>query len=309
MGERPFIYLKNLVKAFDLEVIHAPEGYENKKIISGEIIRPGLQLAGFFDHFDPNRVQIMGRVEMKFLEKLSPSVRYAALEAYFQKNLSVVVIARNLPIFTEIVELAERYDTPILRTSARTSQFLSEVIYYLNRYLSKVITCHGVLVEVYGEGVLCMGESGVGKSETAIELVKRGHILIADDAVDLRKLSDREVIGTAPALIKYLIELRGIGIVDVKNLFGIGSVKDWAMVDLVINLETWDDTKYYDRLGESNEFTQFFDVNIPSLTIPVKPGRNLAVIIETAAMNNRQKRMGYNVVAELDKRMKNNHLK
>lgn len=241
---------------------------------------------------------------MKYLEKMSASERHNALEAYFQKKLSVVIISRNLPVFTEFSELAHRYNTPILRTSAKTSQFVSELIYYLNRRLSKVISCHGVLVEVYGEGVLFMGESGVGKSETAIELIKRGHILISDDAVLLRKISDREVLGMAPDLIKHLMEIRGIGIVDVKNLFGIGSVKDSAVIDLVINLETWDDNKYYDRLGTDKEYSQFFDVKIPSITIPVKPGRNLAVIIETAAMNNRQKRMGYNALEELDERMK-----
>ncbi len=309
MDDRAYILVKDLIDDFNLEIIIAPDGFETKKIFSSDLIRPGLQLAGYFDHFDPERVQIFGRVEMSYLEKLSAADRYKALEAYFQKQLSVVVIARNLPIFTEMAPLAHEYNTPILRTSAKTSQFVSELIYYLNRRLSKIISCHGVLVEVYGEGVLFMGESGVGKSETAIELIKRGHILIADDAVLIRKISDREILGMAPDLIKHLMEIRGIGIIDVKNLFGIGAVKDSTVIDLVINLESWDDNKYYDRLGNDGEYSQFFDVKIPSVTIPVKPGRNLAVIIETAAMNNRQKRMGYNALDELDQRMKQQELK
>ncbi|MBQ3378268.1 MAG: HPr(Ser) kinase/phosphatase [Clostridia bacterium] len=309
MEERAYILVKDLIDDFNLEVIIAPDGFENKRIYSSDMMRPGLQLAGYFDHFDPGRVQIFGRVEMSYLEKLSAQERSKALEAYFQKELSVVVIARNLPVFTEMAPLAHKYNTPILRTSAKTSQFVSELVYYLNRRLSKVISCHGVLVEVYGEGVLFMGESGVGKSETAIELIKRGHILIADDAVLIRKISDREILGMAPDLIKHLMEIRGIGIIDIKNLFGIGAVKDSTVIDLVINLETWDDNKYYDRLGTDGEYSQFFDVKIPSVTIPVKPGRNLAVIIETAAMNNRQKRMGYNALDELDQRMKQQELK
>lgn len=304
MGDRAYVLIKDLVKEFKLEIVTAPEDFDERRLYSADMIRPGLQLAGFFDHFEPERAQIFGKIEMKFLEKMPPEERYKALEAYFSRNLPVVIIARNLPVFTELTEIAERYKTPILRTTSKTSQFISALIYYLNRRLAKVISCHGVLVEVYGEGVLFMGESGVGKSETAIELIKRGHILISDDAVLLRRLSDREVLGSAPELIKHLMEIRGIGIVDVKHLFGIGSVKDWAIVDLVINLEAWDDDKHYDRLGTDSEFTRFFDVNIPALTIPVKPGRNLAVIIETAAMNNRQKRMGYNALEELEERMK-----
>ncbi len=309
MSDRNFITLKQLIEDFNLEVIIKPKDFENVKIYSTDMIRPGLQLVGFFDHFDPERVQILGKVEMKYLEQMSPQKRYDSLEAYFQKKLSVVIIARNLPVFDELATLARQYETPLLRTSAKTSHFVSELIHYLNRKLSKVISCHGVFVEVYGEGILFMGESGVGKSETAIELIKRGHILISDDAVLLRRVSDHQVLGSAPDIIKHFMEIRGIGIVDVRNLFGVGSVKDSATVDLVINLETWDDNKYYDRLGNDGEVTRFFDVEIPSLTIPVKPGRNLAVIIETAAMNNRQKRMGYNALEELEGRLHRQELK
>ena len=303
MEEKISIKLGELIDRFKFEIVSGPQGFSDKEIVSKEIIRPGLQLTGFFDHFDADRIQIMGRVELKYLEKLSPEQRYESLEAYFQKNISVLLITRNLYVFDEIIELSKKYNTPILRTQLRTSQLVSDLINYLNLRLAKSITRHGVLVEVYGEGVLFMGESGVGKSETAIELVKRGHILVADDAVELKKISHNEIMGSSPELIRHFIEIRGIGIINVKNLFGVGSVKNSARIDLIINLESWDDNKYYDRLGMVNEYTQILDVNIPSHTIPVKPGRNLAIIIETAAMNNRQKRMGYNAAAELNERI------
>lgn len=303
MEEKGSIKLKELIDKFNFEIVSGYDGVLDKDITSNEIIRPGLQLIGFFDHFDPTRVQILGGVEFKYLETLAPNQRYAVLEAYFQKNISVLIITRNLVVYDEILELSKIYKTPILRTPARTSQFVSDLIAFLNRRLAKSITRHGVLVEVYGEGVLFMGESGVGKSETAIELIKRGHILIADDAVEMKKISHNELYGSSPEIIRHFIEIRGIGVVNVKNLFGVGSVKDYARIDLLINLESWDENKYYDRLGLANEYTQILDVKIPSHTIPVKPGRNLAVIIETAAMNNRLKRMGYNAASELNQRI------
>ncbi len=299
------ISLGDIIKEFSLEVIHAPDGFEDIKLNSTDINRPGLQLAGFLDSFDNTRAVVIGRVETMFLNTLSPEERTARFDSFFSKEIPFVVFTRNLEIFPEVIEVAKKYNTPVFRTAEDTSAFMAALISYLNVQLAPRITRHGVLVEVYGEGILLLGESGVGKSETAIELVKRGHRLIADDAVELKKVSAKSIVGTAPEVIRHFIELRGIGVVDVRRIFGMGSVKLTEKIDLVINLEIWKDGKQYDRFGAETNYMNILGIDIPCLTVPVKPGRNLAVIIEVAAMNNRHKKMGYNAAEELSARLMN----
>ena len=300
------IKLREIVKEFSLEVVYAPDGYEHKDIASTGINRPGLQLAGFFDQFDNTRTVVIGRVERSFLSTLSVEERIKRFGALLEKNIPFVVFTRNQDVFPELCEVAKEYKTPIFRTPETTSEFMSALIAYLKVQLAPRITRHGVLVEIYGEGVLLLGESGVGKSETAIELVKRGHRLIADDAVELKKVSSKSIVGTAPEIIRHFIELRGIGVVDVRRIFGMGSVKLTEKIDLVINLEIWQDGKQYDRFGADTQYMDILGINIPCLTIPVKPGRNLAVILEVAAMNNRHKKMGYNAAEDLSARISDN---
>ena len=242
-------------------------------------------------------------VENTYLAGLSSEVRYNSLKRLFEKQISAVILTRNSNASAEMLKLAEEFETPVLRTSQPTSSFTSSLNAYLNVELAPRITRHGVLVEVYGQGVLILGESGVGKSETAVELIKRGHRLVADDAVEIKKVSSKSLIGVSPDIIRHFIEIRGIGIVDVKNIFGMGAVKESEKIDMIIHLEAWEKGKQYDRLGLVDEYTNILGLDIPSLTIPVKPGRNLAVIFEVAAMNNRQKRMGYNAAEELNRRI------
>lgn len=268
-----------------------------------DVNRPGLQIAGFFSYFDPRRIQIFGMVENTYLSEMTPEKRYNSLKELFSRKITAAVITRNGDVFPEMVRLAREFEIPLLRTVQPTSTFMSSIIAYLCVELAPRITRHGVLVEVYGQGLLILGESGVGKSETAVELIKRGHRLVADDAVEIKKVSSRTLVGSSPEIIRHFIELRGIGIIDVKNIFGMGAVKDTENIDLIIHLEVWQKDKQYDRLGLVDEYTNILGLDIPSLTIPVKPGRNLAVIFEVAAMNNRQKRMGYNAAAELNKRL------
>ena len=272
-------------------------------IDTADLNRPGLQITGFFDYFDPSRIQVFGMVENTYLAGLSSEVRYNSLKRLFEKQISAVILTRNSNASAEMLKLAEEFETPVLRTSQPTSSFTSSLNAYLNVELAPRITRHGVLVEVYGQGVLILGESGVGKSETAVELIKRGHRLVADDAVEIKKVSSKSLIGVSPDIIRHFIEIRGIGIVDVKNIFGMGAVKESEKIDMIIHLEAWEKGKQYDRLGLVDEYTNILGLDIPSLTIPVKPGRNLAVIFEVAAMNNRQKRMGYNAAEELNRRI------
>ena len=287
----------------DLEAVYLPDLPQNLTISSTRVNRPGLQFAGFYDHYEAERVQIIGRVEHVYLSQLSESERAKALETFFATKPVGVVFTTNQEIFPVCVELAKRYGVPLLKTEERTSEIMAAIISYLNVQLGPRITRHGVLVEVYGEGVLLLGDSGIGKSENAIELVKRGHRLIADDAVEIKKVSKRALVGTAPDIIRHYVELRGIGIVDVRRLFGMGSVKDTEKIDLIINLEQWENGKMYDRIGLDTETTEILGIKVPSITIPVSPGRNLAVIVEIAAMNNRQKKMGYDTAKEFNKRL------
>lgn len=297
------VCLGDLIQEFNFEVIYGPDGFEKIEITKDDVSRPGLQLAGFFDFFDPNRLQVMGKVETTYVESFEPEKRAEIFDRLFSAGIPAMIISRNIDIFPECLEAAKKYGVPLLRTNEFTSTIINAVVASLKVSLAPRITLHGVLIEIYGEGVLLLGDSGVGKSETAIELVKRGHRLIADDAVEIKRVSDKTLVGTSPDVIRYFIELRGIGIVDVRRIFGVGSVKLTEKIEMVINLENWEEGKQYDRLGLEGQTTSILDIRVPSLTIPVKPGRNLAVIIEVAAMNNRYKKMGYNAAKELQERM------
>jgi HPr kinase/phosphorylase len=297
------ITLAQIIDKFELKCFHLPTDSKEILIFNPEVNRPGLALAGFLTVFEPTRIQVIGRVEKQYLAELSSEQRMSALDSYLKQKPVLIILTSNLLPCEEMMQKAKEYGVPLMGTSTRTSEFLASLIANLNTSLAPRITRHGVLVEVYGEGMLILGESGIGKSETAIELVKRGHRLIADDAVEIKRVSARTLVGSAPELIRYYIELRGIGIVDVRRLFGMGAVKATERIDLVINLEQWDPEKMYDRFGLDEQFENILGINIPSITIPVHPGRNLAVVLEIAAMNNRQKKMGYNTAEEFNKRL------
>ncbi len=299
------VKLQKIISEFKLEVIYESEGMNDILISNNEVNRPSLQMAGFFDYFDNTRIQVIGKVETSYLSHLTEDNMASALERFFEKSVPCVIVTRDMEISDVMIKLGQKYNTPILRSSHSTSRFISALIAFLNVELAPRITTHGVLVEVHGEGVLLLGDSGVGKSETAVELVKRGHRLVADDAVEIKRVSDISLIGSSPDIIRHFIELRGIGIVNVKNVFGVGAVKNTEKIDLIINLEIWQEKKQYDRLGLATEYTELLGIKIPSLTIPVKPGRNLAVVIEVAAINHRQKRMGYNAAEALNERLIN----
>ena len=283
------VSLGDLIHEFNFEVVYGPEGFEKTEITKDDVNRPGLQLAGFFDYFDPNRIQIMGKVESSYVEGLSSEERRSRFDRLFETGIPVLLLSRNIDVFPECLAAAQEHGVPILRTNEFTSTIMSVIVAFLKVKLAPRVTLHGVLIEIYGEGVLLLGDSGVGKSETAIELVKRGHRLIADDAVELRRVSNRTIVGTAPENIRHFIELRGIGIINARRIFGMGAVKLQEKIDMCINLEIWDATKVYDRMGMDSEYTEILGIKVPVMTIPVKPGRNLAIIIEVAAMNNRQK--------------------
>ncbi|MGI6030315.1 MAG: HPr(Ser) kinase/phosphatase [Eubacteriales bacterium] len=303
--DKRVVYLKQIVDQYELKPVYLPEDYPERKIDCCDVNRPGLQLAGYFDYFDNTRLQIVGREESTFLGTLSSQERRERLDRLMARHIPAMIVTRELNVFEECLDCAKKYQVPLLRTHSTSSRFMASLIAYLNHEMAERITRHGVLVDVYGEGVLILGDSGVGKSETAIELVKRGHRLIADDAVEIKKTNDHDLYGSAPAIIRHFIELRGIGIVDVKNIYGIGAVKDSTKIDMVIQMETWDENKCYDRLGMDNNTTDILGVEVPMMLIPVKPGRNLAVIIEVAAMNNRQRKLGYNAAQELNRRLMN----
>jgi HPr kinase/phosphorylase len=293
------VKLQEIVERFNLIPISECDRIDGILIKTSDINRPGLQLAGFLEYFGSDRMQIMGMAEIAYLGQLGEGERQARLDKFFQQRFPCLVVARQLEIFPEIIEVSKKYRIPILQTVDVTSAFMSGVIRFLNVKLAPRISKHGVLVEVYGEGILIQGESGVGKSETALEIVKRGHRLIADDLVEIRRVSDTTLLGSAPDSIRHFIEIRGIGLLDVKNLYGVGSVKIQENVNLVINLELWDKAKNYERVGINEEYTSILGINVPSHTIPVRPGRNLAIIVEVAAMNYRQKKMGYNAAQAL----------
>ncbi len=297
------ISLSKIISEFSLEILNMPSDPEKIQITTTEVNRPGLHMAGYFEFFDEKRIQIIGKSEESFLLRFTPEKAEKRLREFFSHKPSAVVICRNMQVDEMYAKTAAEYGVPLLRTAETTSDFTSALIAFLNLSLAPRVTRHGVLVEVYGEGILLLGESGVGKSETAIELIKRGHRLIADDAVEIRRVSNKSLVGTAPDNIRHFIELRGIGIINASRIFGAGAVKLTEKIDLIINLEIWDVNKVYDRMGLDNQTTAILGLEIPSLTIPVKPGRNLAVIIEVAAMNSRQKKLGYNAAKDLLKRL------
>lgn len=299
MSEPYSVSLQKIIDAHSLEVVHLPKSAEEILIKTNEVNRPGIVLTGYVDYFDPLRIQILGWTELGFLQNMSREKQIIALSNWLELQPAAAVITRGLEVPDYFVKLFEKFDVPLLKTSEETSPFLANLIQYLNASLAPRITRHGVLCEVYGEGVLIIGESGAGKSETAVELIKRGHRLIADDAVEIRRTDANTLLGSSPNNIRHFIELRGIGIINARRLFGMGSVKDTEKINMVIRLEPWESGKAYDRLGIDNEYTKILDVKVPVITVPVNPGRNLAVIIETAAMNNRQKKMGYNPAREL----------
>ena len=290
--------LTTIVKEFELQVVHASTDYESIQITVEDVARPGMQLAGYFDHYDPMRIQVLGNVEVSYLNRLNYQERAVILDRLFSYKFPALLITRNTPAGPQILEMGRKHNVTVLRSSEPTSAITSSIITYLNAALAPRITRHGVLMEVYGEGVLLTGESGIGKSETAIELLKRGHRLIADDAVEIKRISGSTLVGTAPELIRNYVELRGIGIINVAQLFGMGAVKVENEVNLVVNIVPWNNHEVYDRLGLQDQYTEILGVKVPINTIPVTPGRNLAVILEVAAMNNRQRKFGYNPALE-----------
>ena len=299
MRSKYTVLLKTIAEEHGLQILHAAKDYETKRIVTYDVNRPAMQLAGFYNYFDPERIQIIGRVESTYLDTLSDADRLAAFERFMQYDIAALVICHGVQPFPECLEAAEKYDRTVFITSEDTSEFQAGLISSLRSHLAPRTTVHGVLVEIYGEGVLLTGDSGIGKSETALELIKRGHRLIADDAVEIKKVGRDRLVGDAPEMIRYYMELRGIGVVNVRRIYGIGAVKPESGIDLVVHLEPWEEGKAYDRLGLTSESEVILGVEIPRVTIPVRPGRNLAVILELAAMNNRQKKLGYNAAEAL----------
>ncbi|MCC8073997.1 MAG: HPr(Ser) kinase/phosphatase [Clostridiales bacterium] len=299
MAQKYSVSLDKIIDFHKLEVVYLPKKADEILITTSEINRPGIVLTGYTDYFDPLRIQILGWTELGFMRNMSDEERDKALGYWLSLKPAAAVITRGLDIPDYFINACKKYEVPLLKTDEETSPFLAALIAYLNTELAPRITRHGVLVEVYGEGVLITGESGAGKSEAAIELIKRGHRLIADDAVEIRRINDKTLMGNSPSNIRHFVELRGIGIIDARRIFGMGAVKPNEKIDMVIQLEAWDSTKAYDRLGLDNEYATILDVKVPVITVPITPGRNLAVIVETAAMNNRQKKMGYNAAKDL----------
>ena len=300
------VAIEKLAEKMKLTNVIPEISMEGKKIVTSEINRPALQLTGYFDHFYSERVQIIGYVEYTYLEHLTREQKIPVYEKFLSYHVPCIIYTTMTEPDEDMLRLAKEYEVPIFTTKQTTSDFMAEIIRWLNVELAPCISIHGVLVDVYGEGVLIMGESGIGKSEAALELIKRGHRLVTDDVVEIRKVSDETLIGTAPDITRHFIELRGIGIIDVKTLFGVESVKNTQSVDLVIRLEEWDKDKEYDRLGLHEEYTEYLGNKIVCHSLPIRPGRNLAVIVEAAAVNHRQKKMGYNAAEELYKRVQAN---
>lgn len=299
------VELVRLIEKLNLENCTPDIDIKRIKISQPDVNRPALQLAGFYDYFDSERVQIIGYVENAYMQQFDENERIEIMARLMDYKVPCIVFCRNLEVSERLVKVATEKDVPILRTSKTTSSFMAEVIRWLKVELAPRITIHGVLVDVYGEGILIMGESGIGKSEAALELIKRGHRLVADDVVEIKKVSDETLIGTSPDITRHFIELRGIGIIDVKTLFGVESVKNTQAIDLVIKLEEWDKDKNYDRFGLEEQYIEFLGNKVVCHSIPIRPGRNLAIICESAAVNHRQKKMGYNAAQELYKRVTN----
>ena len=293
------VELHQIISEFRLEVVYGPEDYLDQLITHRAVYRPALPLTGFFEYFDDNCVQVIGRAEDFYLQSLPHEQRVASIDRLLSCHIPLLVLANGVEATPEYVECAKRHKTPLVRTPENTSNFVSALSASLNVHLGERCTIHGVLVEVYGEGILLKGDSGIGKSEAAVELLKRGHRLVADDAVDIKRVSNKTLVGSSPELIRYFMELRGIGVIDVRRIFGMGAVKPTEKIDLIINLRRWEEGKHYDRMGEEQKYEEIMGLAVPALEVPIRPGRNLAVIIEVAAMNNRNKKMGYNAAQEL----------
>ena len=298
--------LSSFAEKLSLEILNMASDFDTTLLTVVDVNRPGLQFQGFFDYFDPQRLQVIGKAEFEFLRMMVPEERKRRFDNLFMYDIPALVIARGLECFPECLESAREHDKTLLRSDEVTVKFTSHTIEFLGRELAPCVTRHGVLIDVYGEGVMIVGDSGVGKSEVAIELIMRGHRLVADDAVEIRRISNEMVVGSAPEVIRHYMELRGIGVIDVRQLFGMRAIKDDARIMLVVTLEPWDDTKFYDRLGIETQYTEIMGVKVPAVTIPVRPGRNLASIVEVAAMNNRHRRYGYNAAEELVRRVEEN---
>jgi Hpr(Ser) kinase/phosphatase len=300
------VALSVLIERMQLKRLNPDVDDKKILIIHPDVNRPALQLTGFYDHFDNERIQIVGYVENAYLATLKPEEKREKYKKLLESNIPCLVFSRNLEPQKEFVELATEYNVPILLSSKATSELMAEFIRWLKVKLAPCISIHGVLVDVFGEGVLIMGESGIGKSEAALELIKRGHRLVSDDVVEIRKVSEATLVGSAPDITRHFIELRGIGIIDVKTLFGVESVKDTQEIDMVIKLEDWNREKEYDRLGLEEQYTEFLGNKVVCHSLPIRPGRNLAVIVEAASVNWRQKKMGYNAAQELYNRVQHN---
>ncbi len=303
------VSMKKIVEKMELTNMTPEIDISGKKVVTSEINRPALQLTGYFDHFYSERVQIIGYVEYTYLEHLSRETKVPVYEKFLSYNVPCIIYTTMTEPDEDMLRLAKQYQVPVFTTRQTTSGFMAEIIRWLNVELAPCISIHGVLVDVYGEGILIMGESGIGKSEAALELIKRGHRLVTDDVVEIRKVSDATLIGSSPDITRHFIELRGIGIIDVKTLFGVESVKNTQQIDLVIKLEEWSRDKEYDRLGLEEEYTEFLGNKVVCHSLPIRPGRNLAVIVEAAAVNHRQKKMGYNAAQELYNRVQNSLMK
>lgn len=299
MAQQYSVTLAKIIKDNSLDVLYVPKDPEEIRVWSKDVSRPGLMLVQNDEYFDPKRIHFFGLSEFGYLESLPDDERERSLERFFSAKPCCLIITRSMNPVKSMLEIAEKYEVPILSTSETTSYFMATLIAYLGVELAERITRHGVLVEVYGEGILLIGDSGVGKSETAIELINRGHRLIADDAVEIRKVSSKSLVGSAPENIRHFIELRGVGIINARDIFGIRAVKLTEKIDMVIKMELWQENKVYNHLGLEENYMQIMGINIPITTVPVKPGRNLSIIIESAAMNNRQKRMGNNAAKQL----------
>lgn len=303
MENKYYVTMQEIKDDFKLEVLCCEDALAPTHIETPDLNRPGLELAGFSGDFSSDRIQLLGNVEVRYLKSLSMQTRKKKLESLFACHFPCLILCRGLKPFPEMLAIAKKYSVPVLSAKGTTTEVYSAINRYLSVRLAPRESIHGCLIEVYGEGVLITGQSGVGKSETALELVKRGHRLVADDLVEIRRVSDATLVGRAPEIIRHLLEIRGIGFLDVRRLYGVGSIKTTENVQLIVNLEHWVEGKEYERLGVEDHFTELLGIQVPSVTIPVMPGRNLAIIMEVAAMNNRQKRMGYNSAQELNKRV------
>ena len=294
--------MSEFVAQFNLEVLNKGADFDTMLLTITDVNRPGLQFHDFYDYFDPRRLQVVGKAEITYLKGLTEQRRRKCFDDLFLYDIPALVISRGLDCFPECLDSAREHDRTLLRTEDTTVEFTSRTIEFLNRYLAPCVTRHGVLLDISGEGVMITGDSGIGKSESAIELIMRGHRLVADDAVEIRRISN-QLIGTAPEVIRHYIELRGIGVIDVRQLFGMSAIRAESQINLVVQFEQWDNTKFYDRLGIEDHYIDILDIQVPCVSIPVRPGRNLASIVEVAAMNNRHRRYGYNAAQELAQRV------